>query len=526
MSTRNVPWASIGTALVLGLAGSASAAASAEDETRRLDDHYFFVQKLGRGWEPLLADMDRSLDSLKDAPAEKLRPMRGIVDAARENVAKARAADGTEAGESRALELYDVLAKTAVDETKRPGFHAACAKILMDRADRAEKVGDEAHDAQALELAKAAVAHVAGFPRAVDTIGRLGFKVGLAQEAREEYEAAMSQFEATIEALKAANAADDAPKVVEGRGYVERIKKNTGPLAVAWLGDPRVLANVQGGKTEYSQATLTFSGAGKAPPQQSADKPRRMRVGEWKVTATGVGGAAPFVATVVVTPSGGEFTMPVAVPDGMILVPASGDEDAFFIDRTETSNARLSEMTGRGRGGDPRAAASGLSYADAKAAAERAGKRLPTLAQWTYAAFGAPNAPRPRYPWGDAEGEPGTQFVAGDEAQSVESCPSGASALGCLNMAGNVWEWIEHRGGGWLIGGGWQQRKFDRSCEVPEGLPWKADFLRDPLPTEDTYGAGMSKADEAKYFKYQATAATTLPQAGMRCVVALGKPRR
>src|SRR5204862_161247 len=80
----------------------------------------------------------------------------------------------------------------------------------------------------------------------------------------------------------------------------------------------------------------------------------------------------------------------------------------------------------------------------AAAAAKAAGKKLPTLAQWTHAAFGAPNAKSPRYPWGDRDGEPGVQFVGGvDDAQDVESCPAGASKFGCLNMAGNVWEWID-----------------------------------------------------------------------------------
>jgi len=512
--------------LVLSLAASAWAGANAEAEARRLDDHLFFVTKLGRGWEPLLADIDRTLTALEGSPPERVRPVRSTADAARESVAKMRAADGTEAGRSRALELYDLLAKTAVDEAKRPSFHGQCAKILMDRADDAEKKGDETHDAQALEFAKQAVGHVRGDARAVEMIGRLGFKVGLAQEAREEYEAALSQFEATLAVLRDAGAKDDAPKVVEGRASIDRIHRGTGKLSIAWLGDPQTLANVKGPKTDFTAGTIAFAGAGKAPPAQDPRKPRLMRVGTWKATASGAGGDKTFAASVTITPDGGELTLLSMLPDDMILVPAAGGDDAFLVDRTETSNARYAAMTGRSRGGDARAAVAGITYQEAKSAAEAAGKRLPTLAQWTHAAFGAPNAKSPRYPWGDAEGEPGTQFVAADDAQDVESCAAGASPLGCLNMAGNVWEWIEFRGGGWLIGGGWAQKKFDRDCLTSDGGSWKADFLRDPLPPADLYDAFTNTADQAKYLNYRAKADTTLPQAGMRCVVPLGKPRR
>jgi formylglycine-generating enzyme required for sulfatase activity len=251
-----------------------------------------------------------------------------------------------------------------------------------------------------------------------------------------------------------------------------------------------------------------------------------MRTGKWNVVATGVGRGEPMQATLEMTTQGGAITLIPARPDGMVLVPAAGAEDAFLVDRTEVSNAEFAAMTGKPRGGNPRAAAAGLTYEDASGAARAAGKRLPTLAQWTAAAFGAPMAKSPRYPWGDADGEPGVNFVEGDDARDVESCPNGRSRAGCFNMAGNVWEWIDYRGGGWLIGGGWQQKKFDRSCEFPDGGSWTADFLRDPLPTADTYNAFTNTADQGKYYKYKATPETTLPQAGMRCVVPLGKPRR
>jgi hypothetical protein len=528
MSIRTVPRASFCAALVLGAVATAFGGTSPEDEAVRLDDHYFFVQKIGHGWEPLLADMERSLVSLKDAPAEKLLPLRTTVDAARESVAKLRLADRTEPGESRALELYDLLAQTAVDKSRWPEFHKACADILMKRADAAANVNDEQHDAKAFDLAMSALRHVPDLDRAFGMIARLGLKVGLKAKEREDYETALEKLSGTLETLGRAGGKAAGKAIKDVSDVVDEIRRTTGTLAISWLGDPKALANVKGGKTDFTHAALAFVGDAKSPPTQTADKPRRVRVGTWKVTATGSGGGKPFEAGVVVTPGGGEMTMPAMIPDGMVYVPAQGVDDAFLIDRTETSNDQFAAMTGRSRGGDGRAAAAGLTYQEAKNAAEGAGKRLPNVAQWTHAAFGAPNAKSPRYPWGDSEGEPGVQFVGGvDGPQDVASCEAGASRFGCINMAGNVWEWIEHDGGGWLIGGGWSG-KFSRNVLMGETEPWLADFLRDPLPTKETYDAFpvSDKANNAKYQNYKATAETTLPQAGMRCVIPLGKPWR
>ena len=132
---------------------------------------------------------------------------------------------------------------------------------------------------------------------------------------------------------------------------------------------------------------------------------------------------------------------------------------AFWMDKLETTNAMYMLCVQEGAGEPPDFFRSEkhqkyfntdeyadypviyVTWGDATDYCTWAGKRLPTEAQWEYAARG--NDFR-SFPWGDER--PDTSRANFDhkinDVSRVGSFPAGASPFGVLDMSGNVWEWV------------------------------------------------------------------------------------
>ena len=74
--------------------------------------------------------------------------------------------------------------------------------------------------------------------------------------------------------------------------------------------------------------------------------------------------------------------------------------------------------------------------------------RLPEEEEWEWAAGGEPDGSIRKYPWPKDKGEPGKNLANFnknvDATTPVDRYPEGATPLGLMDMAGNVWEWMEN----------------------------------------------------------------------------------
>jgi formylglycine-generating enzyme required for sulfatase activity len=173
--------------------------------------------------------------------------------------------------------------------------------------------------------------------------------------------------------------------------------------------------------------------------------------------------------------------------------------DAFWIDRTEVTNAMFARcveaaactppMHSR-RFGEAAYAdhpVLGVTWGQAREYCGWAGRRLPTEAEWEKAARGADGR---IFPWGDQAPDESRLNFDGqvDDTQPVGSYPGGASPYEALDMAGNVWEWVED---------GYGAEYYERS---PEANPPGAQSANQKVIRGGSWSAGAEAVRAANRF--------------------------
>lgn len=173
--------------------------------------------------------------------------------------------------------------------------------------------------------------------------------------------------------------------------------------------------------------------------------------------------ASPLDGMTLVCVPAGEFLMGAPAEDEL----AGADErprhtvflDAYWVDQTEVTNAMYALCVAAGDCPPPAADSSAtradyytnpayanypvlmVSWFQANAYCQWAGRRLLTEAEWEKAAHGEESR---LYPWGDQPADCTLANIQGcvGDTQAVGLLPQGASPYGALDMAGNVWEWV------------------------------------------------------------------------------------
>jgi formylglycine-generating enzyme required for sulfatase activity len=209
--------------------------------------------------------------------------------------------------------------------------------------------------------------------------------------------------------------------------------------------------------------------------------------------------AAGTVRPMIKIPAG-TFMMGDADGDGMEQPPHSVNVDAFEIDATEVTSREFRDCVTAEKCSPPLTLSprcnwhpkhrldhpiNCIRWEQARDYCKFVGKRLPTEAEWEYAARGSDGRP---FPWGASP--PGQRICWGgkDGTCEVGTYPQGKSPFGVEDMAGNVSEWTAdqacqydgtrcqdariYRGGSWF------------STETRD-LRSTARRFRGPLPRDD-----------------------------------------
>jgi len=215
----------------------------------------------------------------------------------------------------------------------------------------------------------------------------------------------------------------------------------------------------------------------------------------------------------------------VEIPEGPFKMGSNnGDYDeapehqvylaTFYIDKYEVTQAeydRFVKATKRGKPFvpvfdddiskilKPELAAMGMSWSDAAAYCQWAGKRLPTEAEWEKAAKGEGSR---QYPWGDTLTPMHANLDGEEDGYKYLAPPgkfeAGRSPYGLYDMAGNVAEWVHD-----TYDDKYYSKSPYRDPKGPEDGQNKV--IRGGSWRESPNGARVSKRFQAKLWRTDAT---------------------
>lgn len=216
-------------------------------------------------------------------------------------------------------------------------------------------------------------------------------------------------------------------------------------------GDAALLTQASPQLSNAATSSVTPQGSPLASPQADTSPMAQTSASPASLTVEVAGSVTPPDGMVYVP--GGTFEMGRSGDDEYESPPHSVTVSPFFLDRTEVTNEEYQRfidqtnhrapthwkdrkyMTNEGK-----LPVINVSWNDANDFAAWAKKRLPTEAEWEWAARGADGR---RYPWGN-EWDPNLANAGrtvGGRIVAVGAYNNGLSPFQALDLCGNVWEW-------------------------------------------------------------------------------------